>query len=107
MSVPMHACNGNTGGLLLRSVPTAARAVQRQCPGPLHACNSSIVTYFGCAVYLPRHKSGRNKGFGFTTFESEEELSLALQVGAPLPPSHHQLAALPAGPPTHPSASGK
>ena len=35
-----------------------------------------------CAtVYLPRHKSGRNKGFGFTTFETEEELNLALQVG--------------------------
>eukprot|EP00884_Botryococcus_braunii_P000570 jgi/Botrbrau1/10513/Bobra.0133s0113.2 len=31
-------------------------------------------------VYLPKHKSGRNKGFGFTTFETEEELERALQV---------------------------
>ena len=29
-------------------------------------------------VYLPKHKSGRNKGFGFTTFDSEEGLSSAL-----------------------------
>ena len=41
----------------------------------------------GChaAVYLPRHKSGRNKGFGFTTFETEDELNLVLQVLIPLP----------------------
>lgn len=30
-------------------------------------------------VYLPKHKSGRNKGFGFTTFDSEESLQAALQ----------------------------
>ncbi|CAL8460743.1 g274 [Coccomyxa elongata] len=30
-------------------------------------------------VYLPKHKSGRNKGFGFTTFETEEELERVLQ----------------------------
>ena len=29
-------------------------------------------------VYLPKHKSGRNKGFGFTTFDSEEGLQSAL-----------------------------
>ncbi|KAL3130792.1 hypothetical protein ABBQ38_000131 [Trebouxia sp. C0009 RCD-2024] len=29
-------------------------------------------------VYLPKHKSGRNKGFGFTTFDSEEGLRSAL-----------------------------
>ena len=29
-------------------------------------------------VYLPKHKSGRNKGFGFTTFDSEEALQSAL-----------------------------
>ena len=29
-------------------------------------------------VYLPKHKSGRNKGFGFTTFDSEESLRSAL-----------------------------
>ena len=29
-------------------------------------------------VYLPKHKSGRNKGFGFTTFGSEEGLTAAL-----------------------------
>ena len=33
-----------------------------------------------CTVYLPRHKSGRNKGFGFTTFETEDELNVVLQV---------------------------
>ena len=31
-------------------------------------------------VYIPRHNSGRNKGYGFTTFESEADLLLALQV---------------------------
>ena len=31
-------------------------------------------------VYLPKHKSGRNKGFGFTTFESEQDLDCALRV---------------------------
>ena len=31
-------------------------------------------------VYLPKHNSGRNKGFGFTTFESEVELETVLQV---------------------------
>ena len=30
-------------------------------------------------VYLPKHKSGRNKGFGFTTFDSDESLQAALQ----------------------------
>ena len=35
-------------------------------------------------VYIPRHNSGRNKGYGFTTFESEEDLNYALQV-IPLP----------------------
>ncbi len=29
-------------------------------------------------VYLPKHKSGRNKGFGFTTFDSDEGLRSAL-----------------------------
>ena len=29
-------------------------------------------------VYLPKHKSGRNKGFGFTTFDTEEGLRSAL-----------------------------
>ena len=29
-------------------------------------------------VYLPKHKSGRNKGFGFTTFDSEDGLRSAL-----------------------------
>ena len=29
-------------------------------------------------VYLPKHKSGRNKGFGFTTFDSDEGLCSAL-----------------------------
>ena len=29
-------------------------------------------------VYLPKHKSGRNKGFGFTTFDSEDGLDIAL-----------------------------
>ena len=33
-------------------------------------------------VYLPKHKSGRNKGFGFTTFESELDLERALKVGS-------------------------
>ena len=31
-------------------------------------------------VYLPKHKSSRNKGFGFTTFETEKGLEAALQV---------------------------
>ena len=31
-------------------------------------------------VYLPKHNSGRNKGFGFTTFETEVQLLAALQV---------------------------
>ena len=30
-------------------------------------------------VYLPKHKSGRNKGFGFTTFSCEDSLQAALQ----------------------------
>lgn len=30
-------------------------------------------------VYLPKHKSGRNKGFGFTTFDSDASLQAALQ----------------------------
>ncbi|KAK9805966.1 hypothetical protein WJX73_009458 [Symbiochloris irregularis] len=30
-------------------------------------------------VYLPKHKSGRNKGFGFTTFENELDLDRALR----------------------------
>ena len=49
----------------------------------LHACAQQhhvALCALVCAVYLPRHKSGRNKGFGFTTFETEEELNLALQV---------------------------
>ena len=29
-------------------------------------------------VYLPKHKSGRNKGFGFTTFDSDDGLRSAL-----------------------------
>ncbi|CAK0744721.1 hypothetical protein CVIRNUC_001569 [Coccomyxa viridis] len=29
--------------------------------------------------YLPKHKSGRNKGFGFTTFEAEPDLERTLQ----------------------------
>lgn len=29
-------------------------------------------------VYLPKHKSGRNKGFGFTTFDCEDGLRSAL-----------------------------
>ena len=28
---------------------------------------------------MQKHKSGRNKGFGFTTFETEEDLERALQ----------------------------
>ena len=28
---------------------------------------------------MQKHKSGRNKGFGFTTFETEEGLECALQ----------------------------
>ena len=31
-------------------------------------------------VYLPKHKSGRNKGFGFTTFENELDLERVLRV---------------------------
>ncbi len=31
-------------------------------------------------VYIPRHNSGRNKGYGFTTFENEADLLTALQV---------------------------
>ena len=31
-------------------------------------------------IYLPKHKSGRNKGFGFASFEREEGLLTALQV---------------------------
>ena len=34
-------------------------------------------------VYLPKHKSGRNKGFGFTTFESESEVDSVLMVSPP------------------------
>ena len=34
-------------------------------------------------VYLPKHKSSRNKGFGFTTFETEKALEAALQVSRP------------------------
>ena len=34
-------------------------------------------------VYLPKHNSGRNKGFGFTTFETEVQLLAALQVCGP------------------------
>ena len=30
-------------------------------------------------MYLPKHTSGRNKGFGFATFATEEALLLALQ----------------------------
>lgn len=31
-------------------------------------------------VYIPRHNSGRNKGYGFATFETEADLLNALQV---------------------------
>lgn len=31
-------------------------------------------------VYLPKHRSGRVKGFGFCTFESEADLNKVLQV---------------------------
>ncbi|KAK9809398.1 hypothetical protein WJX73_001763 [Symbiochloris irregularis] len=31
-------------------------------------------------VYLPKHRSGRVKGFGFCTFESEADLNKALQI---------------------------
>lgn len=30
-------------------------------------------------VYLPKHTSGKNKGYGFATFVTEEALLLALQ----------------------------
>lgn len=30
-------------------------------------------------MYLPKHTSGRNKGFGFATFATEDALLLALQ----------------------------
>ena len=30
-------------------------------------------------VSMQKHKSGRNKGFGFTTFEMEEDLERTLQ----------------------------
>ncbi|KAK9846372.1 hypothetical protein WJX81_002535 [Elliptochloris bilobata] len=43
----------------------------------LHAYFSRFGTVLD--VYLPRHKSGRNKGFGFTTFATEEELDCVLQ----------------------------
>ena len=33
-------------------------------------------------VYLPKHKSSRNKGFGFTTFETEKALEAALEVSS-------------------------
>ena len=29
-------------------------------------------------LYLPKHANGRNKGYGFATFASENSLSLAL-----------------------------
>ena len=37
-------------------------------------------TQFGSVsdTYLPKHSSGRNKGFGFVTFESAEALERAL-----------------------------
>jgi hypothetical protein len=41
-----------------------------------HVGNDDVLSYFR----RPKHKSGRNKGFGFTTFETEEELERVLEV---------------------------
>lgn len=30
-------------------------------------------------LYLPKHTNGRNKGYGFATFATEQSLTLALQ----------------------------
>lgn len=49
----------------------------------LYCCSYSQneATIMCCPGFCrPKHKSGRNKGFGFTTFESEEELERVLQV---------------------------
>ena len=39
-------------------------------------------SYSACLVSLQKHKSGRNKGFGFTTFEAEADLERTLQASA-------------------------
>ena len=35
---------------------------------------------------MQKHKSGRNKGFGFTTFEAEKDLECVLQAGPSFSP---------------------
>ena len=42
----------------------------------------SAESYSACFASLQKHKSGRNKGFGFTTFEAETDLERTLQVSA-------------------------
>ena len=43
---------------------------------------SSAGSYSACIASLQKHKSGRNKGFGFTTFEAEPDLERTLQASA-------------------------
>ena len=43
---------------------------------------SSAGSYSACIASLQKHKSGRNKGFGFTTFEAETDLERTLQASA-------------------------
>ena len=46
-----------------------------------HQLRSHFSTYGKVLdVYLPKHKSGRNKGYGFASFEKEDGLLAALQV---------------------------
>ena len=42
-------------------------------------------------VYIPRHSSGRNKGYGFTTFQHEADLDTALQVCRCPAPLHEKV----------------
>ena len=83
----------------LVSVHKDARFPQSPVPSPKEGgarCRGYLLTevqlrdYFSqfgqiLDVYLPHHKSGRNKGFGFTTFENELDLERVLRVG---PPQH-------------------
>ena len=53
-----------------------------------HQLRSHFSTYGKVLdVYLPKHKSGRNKGYGFASFEKEDGLLAALQV-MPVPARH-------------------